>query len=112
MDNNIKQFGMFPIFSVIIQFDPLSLCIHYHCVCIYPMIQNGEALMIFGLSKNETKKLKIYQTAQQRPRKKIMRFYTSTNINKMNNHLSPQHIEHKTRPQHIPFGNPNIAEVY
>ena len=51
------------------------------------------------------------QTAQQRPRTKIIRFYTSININKMNNHLSPQHIEHKTRTQHIPFGNPNIAEV-
>jgi hypothetical protein len=35
-----------------------------------------------------------------------MRFYTSTNINKMKNHLSPQHNEHKTGPQHIPFGNP------
>ena len=34
-----------------------------------------------------------------------MRFYTFTNINKMKNNLSPEHIEHKSRPQHIAFGN-------
>ena len=70
------------------------------------MMQNGEAWLIVGLSKNKTKNKKYIKQCNKDKEKKIMRFYASTNINKMKNHLSPQLIEHKTGPQHIPFGNP------
>ena len=35
----------------------------------------------------------------------------ATNINKTNNHLSPQNIEHKKRPQYIyDAGNGNVVK--